>query len=93
MKAKNLIDQVFDNLIVQNQVPHMPGRHRRCKIMRTKGCPDEIYFNGIDRLYNTCGYILGNIVTCCSTCNYRKGNMHVDDFLLWIAKIASNRKI
>lgn len=37
--------------------------------------------NGIDRLDNNKGYIDGNIVTCCETCNMLKGTQHPQEFI------------
>ena len=53
---------------------------------RTNGGGSFIY-NGIDRLDSSQGYVLGNVVTCCTTCNYAKGATHVDDFLNWIERV------
>lgn len=40
-----------------------------------------IQANGIDRLYCSQGYKLGNVVTCCSRCNYAKSCMTPEEFL------------
>jgi hypothetical protein len=31
-------------------------------------------YNGIDRINNSIGYIISNVVSCCGTCNYAKSN-------------------
>lgn len=36
------------------------------------------YYNGIDRVDNSKGYIKGNIVPCCTQCNTKKGGMSLD---------------
>lgn len=43
--------------------------------------------NGIDRLENHLGYIEGNVVACCSPCNYLKLDRDHDEFLLLIESI------
>jgi hypothetical protein len=63
------------------------------RLLRRKGCPDELFVNGIDRLNNRLGYIHRNVVPCCYTCNYRKSDSHVHDFLRWIARVAHHRKL
>ena len=30
---------------------------------------------GLDRLNNACGYIINNVVRCCSFCNYLRGDL------------------
>ena len=35
--------------------------------------------NGIDRLYNTVGYVYENCMPCCKTCNYYKKDMSLED--------------
>lgn len=36
---------------------------------------------GIDRVDNTKGYVTGNVVSCCSTCNYMKREMTAEQML------------
>ena len=38
-------------------------------------------FRGVDRVDNDLGYIRANVVACCSTCNYMKGELGKDQFL------------
>ncbi len=47
----------------------------------------EFVYNGVDRMDNTLGYVLGNVITCCKTCNHAKRDMSFDDFLAWIARL------
>ena len=47
----------------------------------------EYKHNGIDRLNSSIGYIENNCVPCCSSCNYAKAEMSVDDFKEWIIKV------
>lgn len=47
--------------------------------------------NGIDRVDNSMGYIEGNIVPCCTTCNMRKGKMSEDEFINRCRKIVNRR--
>lgn len=43
--------------------------------------------NGVDRVNNALGYTLGNIVTCCRTCNIAKGKLSVVEFTEWAARV------
>jgi len=43
-------------------------------------------YNGIDRLDNYCGYVKGNIVSCCTTCNRAKNAMSLEEFHKWIER-------
>jgi hypothetical protein len=49
-----------------------------CGIIQDKG------FNGIDRLYNSVGYVLNNCVSCCKACNYMK---YTDDVVIYLQRI------
>lgn len=49
--------------------------------------------NGIDRLDPALGYRKENCVSCCSACNYFKGNLAVDEFLNHIGRIAAHRRV
>lgn len=43
-------------------------------------CGDEIKTIGIDRIDSGQGYTLGNLVSCCKTCNYAKGKMTKEEY-------------
>jgi len=45
------------------------------------GYNPENGLNGIDRVDNSKGYIVDNVVTCCRQCNFMKGGTDVDVFI------------
>jgi hypothetical protein len=53
----------------------------------------NFFYNGIDRLDNTLGYVYPNCVACCKVCNYMKRTMSVEDFIIHIERIALRRGI
>jgi hypothetical protein len=50
-------------------------------------CGGKINGLGIDRVDNKLGYILNNIVPCCSKCNFMKHTMNKDEFIQHIKQI------
>lgn len=56
-------------------------------------CNDLIKGLGIDRIDNEKGYIKGNIVPCCSQCNFMKYTYSQEQFFNKIKKIVKNLKI
>jgi hypothetical protein len=60
---------------------HKTGRGRKF--------PHEFIHNGIDRMDNTLGYIPGNVISCCGTCNLAKGRMPLDEFFTWITRLTA----
>lgn len=50
------------------------------------------YFNGIDRIDSSKGYILDNCVPCCSICNRMKSDLNQEFFLNHINKIYNFNK-
>ncbi len=50
-------------------------------------------FNGIDRVDNTKGYIKGNVVACCRTCNFMKHSMNQQAFIEQAIKIADHSRM
>lgn len=52
-----------------------------------------IEFNGIDRKDNSIGYVDGNVVPCCSYCNYFKGSRGYTEFIDRTLKIAEHVKM
>jgi hypothetical protein len=49
-----------------------------------------ILYNGIDRIDSNQGYEDGNVVACCSDCNYAKRKMNIQQFTNWIDKISKS---
>lgn len=47
-------------------------------------------YNGLDRKDNAIGYVINNVVPCCTVCNFKKGSTSHDDFISWIKSIAAN---
>jgi hypothetical protein len=43
--------------------------------------------HGVDRLINERGYVLGNCVSCCDTCNRAKRKMTPEVFFDWIERV------
>ena len=48
---------------------------------------DIFYYNGIDRVDNSKGYVENNVVPCCKVCNRAKDTMSRDEFLEWIKQV------
>lgn len=47
----------------------------------------DFSYNGLDRLNNSVGYTIDNVVPCCKHCNKAKLQMNVDDFEDWIRTV------
>lgn len=54
---------------------------------------DDRDFNGIDRLDSSRGYIEGNFVSCCSTCNFTKGSLSEEVFIKRVEHILTYRNL
>jgi hypothetical protein len=48
--------------------------------------------NGIDRMDNTKGYVLGNIVSCCTECNYVKRDKPFGEWMQWLDRVVEHRR-
>lgn len=55
----------------------------KSNIKITKNCKEGFAYNGIDRIDNSIGYKITNVVPCCRFCNYSKSNIDVEDFIKW----------
>ena len=44
----------------------------------------EYVYNGLDRVDNTKGYVIDNVVPCCFNCNYSKGTRTASEYKAWI---------
>ena len=58
------------------------------KFITERELTGDIYWNGIDRVDSSLGYINENCVSCCRTCNYAKLEMNIKDFLDWVQRIS-----
>jgi hypothetical protein len=57
-------------------------------------CSTSYIYNGIDRVDNSIGYVIGNCVTCCRICNWMKRTQTQSDFIAKCESIVNhtNRK-
>jgi len=52
-----------------------------------KDCNGVYIYNGLDRVDNTKGYTVENVVPCCKICNIAKGKLTLQEFKKWIDQI------
>lgn len=56
-------------------------------IIKSNSSAGDYVCNGLDRVDNTRGYELDNVVPCCTKCNLAKRVMSTEEFFDWIKKI------
>ncbi len=83
----NLTDEQFNRLTKSDC--HYCGRSPR-SIQKNKYTGPYTY-NGIDRKDNLQGYCWENVVPCCKPCNWAKGKMTYDEFMLWIGDLVRHQ--
>ena len=71
---------------------HYCGSKPNLKIFN-KGKSRFKIVNGIDRINSNKGYLINNIITCCSKCNLMKNVFSVNDFLSHVDKIYKYSKL
>lgn len=49
---------------------------------------DAFYYNGVDRIDSTKGYITDNMVTCCKICNWTKHTLNAQAYIDHCKKVA-----
>lgn len=83
----NLTKEEFKNLSSKNcnYCGVVPSQ-----IKKVKGDNGDFIYNGIDRIDSSKGYIEGNCITCCGTCNYMKRTHSIEDFANHIIKLYHN---
>jgi hypothetical protein len=57
----------------------------------TDGNPYQ--YNGVDRMDNSKGYEIENVVACCGICNSAKMDRDLTDFAEWVLKVADKLKM
>ena len=68
---------------------HYCGRSGVGKPLTKRAREQGIGFNGIDRVDNAKGYIVGNVVTCCGDCNVAKSDMTASQFINLCVRVAA----
>lgn len=80
----------FDQFLILSKAPCCYCGTSHSKAIKTKY--EEFVANGIDRIDNSLGYIEGNVVSCCKTCNYMKRDLSVSDFLEHVRNVVTYSK-
>lgn len=62
--------------------------HQICRNTSSKDASET--YSGIDRVDNRLGYVLGNCVPCCGTCNMAKSTMGLEAFAQWIHRVQAH---
>jgi len=73
---------------------HYCGEPHSNSFFKPNRNPDRsarFYYNGIDRLDNTIGYVIGNVVACCKMCNRAKLELSHDQFLALVKRVYEHR--
>lgn len=60
------------------------------KVAVDKGQRSSYQWNGIDRIDPRQGYTVLNSQSCCSTCNFAKGEMTGFEFVEWVTRVANH---
>lgn len=87
----NISQETFKKITSQNcfYCNIQPSNQMKDHLKRLNGA---YKFNGIDRVDNHIGYVDGNIVPCCKTCNYAKRKMSTREFIDWCNRVVINTK-
>lgn len=54
---------------------------------------ENIAYNGVDRVDNALGYIPGNVVAACKTCNDMKSKLDLEVFVAQVERIGRHRRM
>jgi len=84
-----LTEEEFEELAQQNC--HYCGAKPN-NVLNRKDCNGAYTYNGIDRIDNSKGYTVDNVVPCCKRCNNAKRNYTLKEFKDWIREIHNRFK-
>lgn len=77
-----------------NAYLNLKGQPRHAKHRGRPHLADaEFLYSGIDRVNNRRGYLPGNCVPCCSTCNTMKRDLPAAIFLSWLDRVVAYRSV
>lgn len=58
-------------------------------IYKPQGNNGGYTYNGLDRVDNTKGYVIGNVVSCCQICNSAKSKLTLPEFRDWAKRLCN----
>lgn len=79
----------FEEFKALSQMPCFYCGEERSNVCRHDKYFGEFVYNGLDRVDNALGHVVGNVVACCKTCNKAKLEMSVDQFLNWAFRLVA----
>ena len=87
-KGKNYESDIdIDFFIITSQKECCYCGDKGTQRLKDRSTDTEIYFNGIDRVDSSIGYMKNNIVSCCKHCNTAKNIMSQEEFKNHIRKM------
>ncbi len=82
---------VEDFTEITSQDCHYCGAEPRPRpLSQTENYNGAYSLNGLDRLDNSQGYTLANVVACCRQCNWAKGSLGYDEFVAWLFRASEH---
>jgi len=65
---------------------------KKIKVMQAAGRAKIVHvpYNSMDRVDNNRGYVAGNVVPCCCTCQVSKNDMSFDEWIDWLMRLKVN---
>ena len=79
-KLIDLTDKKFGRLTILK-------REKPNNIKKYAYSNQEYFYNGIDRVDNSKGYTMDNVVSCCRICNVAKQKMTLQEYKDWVEKV------
>lgn len=87
----DLTNDEVEKLIFQNCYYCTAKPENKCRVkLKNDLQHEDLLYNGIDRVDNSKGYTVNNVVPCCTQCNFAKRSLSIKDFKQWIMKVYEN---
>jgi len=74
------LDYDYFRELISNECHYCSSRPNR----KIHAHGEDSIVNGVDRINNDIGYVIDNVVTCCTICNLAKRDMKYYDFIEWV---------
>lgn len=68
------------------------GAEPRERELWINGGREVVRGNGVDRIDSDLGYIQGNVIACCITCNRMKSDLSIQDFLSHMKRVLAREE-
>jgi len=84
------LDSVYAFALMKENCHYCGDEPRNVGKPNSESSADCFIYNGLDRVDNSKGYVVGNVVPCCRSCNRAKDTKTYSEFTSWVLRVCTH---